>query len=74
MLEVTVWANPMQGQDGSTWTQYAITMAKSYKGQDGKWHPASSYRQHELPVLYFLLRRAHDWCLSQRMEDSTIPF
>jgi hypothetical protein len=74
VVSVAVWGNEMTGQDGSTWIQYGITLSRSYKGQDGKWYPSSSDRAHVIPVLLFLLNRAHDWIVLQRLEDSTIPF
>jgi hypothetical protein len=73
LLEVAVWANEVS-KDGASWTQYAATVRRSYRGQDGRWHDSSSYRQHDIPVLLFLLDKAHAWCLSVRTEDSTIPF
>jgi hypothetical protein len=74
MLEVAVWENEVTHGDGSKGTQYAIVPSRSYKGQDGKWRPSFSCRQHDIPVLLFLLDKAHSWCLAARTEDSTIPF
>lgn len=73
-IECSVWANQMQNGSGETWTQYSITIKRSYKDQTGTWVNGGSYRAHDLPVLQFLLTKAHAYCLNMRTDDSSIPF
>src|SRR4051812_48597429 len=36
-IEAAVWSNEMQNGDGEKWTQYSVTLSRSYKDQNGQW-------------------------------------
>jgi hypothetical protein len=74
VLEVNVWENEMVGQDGSRWIQYALTFRRSCKDpRDGRWRDSASYRNHDIPVLVYLLDKAQAFILAQRAQGSTVP-
>lgn len=71
-IELAIWSNEVDYGDGNKGVQYSTTINRSYKGNDG-WerqkHP--SFRAHDIVVLQFLLRKAHDWMLQQRVVEDT---
>lgn len=74
-VEVAVWPHKVPF-DGKVQTRYTCTISRAYrKDTDGhaEWVKNSSFRTHDVPVLCFLLERAHAWMLAQRL-DSGIPF
>jgi hypothetical protein len=73
-LEVSVWGNLIRNPDGTTWTQFSISLHRSYKHNDGCWYSSTSWKGHDVPVLLFLLGKAHDWVLQQRTHDAPVPF
>jgi hypothetical protein len=70
-LEVAVWAKAMKAADGEEFTQHVLTLQRSWRAQDGTWERSVSYRAHDIPVLLYLIRQAHDWCVSQRTSVRT---
>ncbi len=74
-VEVAVWSNEVEFE-GKTQTRYTCTISRSYRkdtnGQ-AEWVRNSSFRTHDVPVLCFLLARAHSWMLAQRL-DAGVPF
>jgi hypothetical protein len=72
-LEVAVWARQFKSNEGEEYTQYSLSLGRSWRDPDGKWLDSSSYRAHDVPVLLYLLGQAHDWCIAQRTTFRTKP-
>jgi hypothetical protein len=78
-LEVNVWARQVKVSDNEEYTQYALTIARSWRDKDGNWSGNSSHRVHDVPVLLYLIQQAYTWCVTQRMQvrfsqDDELPF
>ena len=78
-LEVAVWARVVTVSEQEEYTQYSLTITRSYRDKDGKWNVNGFYRIHDIPVLQFLLNQAYAWCVSRRMDvrvegDESVPF
>src|SRR2546421_91794 len=72
VIEVAVWADEVQYQEGPS-IQPSITVQRSYKTDDGwKNQDKPSFRQHDLPILFFLLEKAQAWVFEQRTESTPI--
>jgi hypothetical protein len=71
-IEVAVWENAVTYQDGTAGTQLSTSFSRSYKNGEG-WKTNYSFRQHDLPILLYLLQKAHGWMLEQRVV-SDVPF
>ncbi len=72
---VAAWPNEVV-LDGKVRTRYSCTISRTdRKETDGhtEWIKNGSFRTHDLPVLCFLLERAHAWMLAQRL-DAGVPF
>lgn len=77
-LEVTVWARQVKVSEAEEYTQYALTVSRSWRDKDGKWTPNASYRIHDVPVLLFLIQQAYHFCVNARTEvkigNEPLPF
>ncbi len=77
-LEVAVWARKVKVGDQEEYTQYALSLSRSWRDRDGKWTQNSSYRVHDVPVLLFLVQQAYNFCVNARTEvrigDEPLPF
>ena len=78
-LEVACWARQVKVPDGGEFTQFGLTVGRSWRDKDGVWSDGGSYRVHDVPVLLFLVEQAYHWCLLQRTDvriasDEPLPF
>ncbi len=72
-IELAIWSNLFRNAADEEYEQLSITIQRSYKTDDG-WQKGGSYRVHDVPVLMFLMEKAHAFALDRRTTDSTIPF
>src|SRR5258708_790270 len=74
-IELAVWSNTFQGPDGE-FEQISCTITRSYKDPNGQWCKGGSWRVHDIPVVMFLLTKAHTFALNRRTttEDNSVPF
>jgi hypothetical protein len=76
-VEVAVWAKTVVVSAQEEYTQYALTLSRSWQ-REGVWQGNAAFRAHDVPVLLFLVRQAYDWCLAQRTSvtigDEPLPF
>jgi hypothetical protein len=73
VLEIAVWETAVE-YDGRQGVQHSILLSRSYKNAEGQWVSNHAYRAHDLPLVRFLLDKAHCWCAERRTEDSSAPF
>jgi len=74
-VELAVWTNTYRTQAGEEYEQLSVTVSRSYRDQTGSWVKGGSWRTHDLPVLTFLIAKAHDYALARRMTVETeCPF
>ena len=73
VLEVAIWENEVRYDDKVS-VQHSIQLSRSYKNGDGKWVSNTAYRTHDLPLVRFLMDKAHSWCTDRRTQDSSCPF
>lgn len=78
-IEVAVWAKQVRGSDAEEYTQYSLTLSRSWRDKDGQWFGNAAFRVHDLPVLLYLVGQAYHWCLAQRTtvrveSDGAAPF
>ena len=75
-ISLAVWANTYTNQQGEEYEQLTVTVQRSYLDQQEQWQRQDkpSWRVHDLPVLLFLLQKAHSFALNRRTHDSSIPF
>ncbi len=76
-IEVAVWAKVVTVSAQEEYTQYALTLSRSWQ-KDGNWHGNASFRIHDIPVLQYLVEQAYHWCVAQRttvqIGDVPLPF
>lgn len=74
-IEVAAWLNTYTTQGGESYEQATFTVSRSYRDQNDQWQRGGSWRNHDLPVLMFLLTKAHTWALDRRTTVNTdTPF
>lgn len=67
-LEVAVWARPVKVGETEEYTQYSLTVSRSWPDTDGNWRQTAFYRAHDVPVLLSLVTQAYHWCVAKRTE------
>lgn len=78
-VEVACWARQVKVSEAEEYTQYALTVSRSWRDKDGQWTQNASYRAHDVPVLLCLVTQAYQWCVAQRTQvrvetDGEVPF
>jgi hypothetical protein len=78
-VEVAVWSKVIKVSEQEEYTQYALTLSRSWRDKDGQWHGNASFRIHDIPVLLYLVQQAYNWCVAQRTEvhiesNGDVPF
>ena len=75
-VSLAVWGNTYTNQQGEEYEQLTISVQRSYKDAEGKWQTQArpSWRVHDIPVVIFLLDKAHSFAMNRRCDDSSIPF
>jgi hypothetical protein len=66
-IELACWSNTYRAQSGEEYEQLTFTVNRSYKTDEG-WQRQEkpSWRAHDIPVLMFLLSKAHSYALDNR--------
>lgn len=72
-IELAVWSNTYRNGQGEEYEQLSVTVQRSYKTDEG-WQKGGAWRIHDLPVLMFLIQKAHCFALDRRTTDSSCPF
>lgn len=69
-IEVAIWPRELQGDRGM-YTVYSLTLKRSFKDAKGNWQNPEDqfYRLHELPTLQYLIAKAYDWVIEQKMKS-----
>lgn len=65
-VELACWTNTHRTQGGEEYEHLSFTVTRSYKNQDDQWVKGGSWRTHDIPVLMFLLSKAHAYALDNR--------
>ena len=74
-IELAVWSNTLKNREtNEEYEQLSITLARSYKDQNGAWCKGGSWRVHDVPCLMFLLQKGYAFALERRTGDTSIPF
>ncbi len=74
-VEVACWPNTFRTQAGEEYEQLTFTVSRSYRDQAGMWVKGGSWRTHDLPILTFLIAKAHDYALLRRTTvNADCPF
>jgi hypothetical protein len=74
-ISLAVWANQMTNtQTNETYEQLVVTFQRRFRNDQGEWVCGGAWRVHDLPVLLFLLQKAHAFALDRRTSDSSVPF
>jgi hypothetical protein len=78
-VEIAVWAREVKVGEGETYTQYSLTVTRSWRDKEGRWSTNAFYRTHDVPVLLCLVQQAYSWCIAQRTTvrtetDEPLPF
>jgi hypothetical protein len=74
-VSLAVWANRMtNSQTNESWEQLVVTFQRRFRNDQGEWVCGGAWRVHDLPVLLFLLQKAHAFALDRRTSDSSVPF
>lgn len=76
-IEVAVWSKQVKvGEE--EYTQYSLTLSRSWRDREGSWQGNASFRVHDVPVLLYLVGQAYHWCVAQRTSvkigDEPLPF
>ena len=75
---MAVWARLVKVSEVDEYTQYSLTIQRSWRDKDGKWSVNAFYRAHDIPVLQFLIAQAYSFCVNARTEvrinDEPLPF
>lgn len=70
-LEIAVWLNSNEGENGQKFDSYSLSINRSYRKEDGQWVQNTNFRPHDLPVLLFLVNKAYDYILSEKAESTS---
>jgi hypothetical protein len=62
-IEVSVWENQIQGDNGER-VSHSVTFQRSYK-QGQTWQHTKSVFARDIPILRFLLEKAFDWTFEE---------
>jgi hypothetical protein len=77
-IEVAVWSKLVKVSEQEEYTQYALTLSRSWRDKEGAWQGNARFRIHDLPVLLYLVQQAYHWCVAQRttvkIGDEPLPF
>jgi hypothetical protein len=78
-IEVAVWARIVKVNETEEYTQYSITINRSWRSDEGVWSKSGFFRIHDIPVQMYLIQQAYNWCLCQRLQvsiasDEEMPF
>lgn len=73
-IDVECFVNLYVTQNGEGYEQVHTVVTRSFLGQDGRWMRHGNWRTHDIPVLQFLLTKAHAFALDRRKLDSSMPF
>jgi len=77
-VEVAVWAKLVKVSEVEEYTQYSLTLSRSWRDKEGQWFGNAAFRIHDLPVLLYLVQQAYNWCVAQRttvkIGDEPLPF
>ena len=77
-VEVAVWSKLVKVSEQEEYTQYSLTLSRSWRDKEGQWFGNAAFRIHDLPVLMYLLQQAYQWCVNQRttvkVGDEPLPF
>jgi hypothetical protein len=65
-VELACWVNTYRTQAGEEYEQLSFTVTRSYKNSEEQWVKGGSWRTHDIPVLMFLLSKAHAYALDNR--------
>ena len=68
-IEVSVWRNTHQGQDGER-TVFSVSFHRSYKDDQGNWQQTKTLFPADIPPLVLGLQKAYDYILSRREAGS----
>src|SRR5205823_1328485 len=71
-VEVSAWLNTHTSAGGEEYEQVSFTIQRSYRTDQG-WQRGGSWRTHDVPVLLFLLEKAHAFALERRV-TADVPF
>lgn len=72
-IDVAIWSQDVTYGNGEKSTQYVTSFHRSYRDGNGEFQTNYSYRQHDLPILQYLLTRAYAWIADQRViEDAPV--
>jgi len=66
-INLEIWSNMIQGPIG-TIEQLSCTLTRSYKDGEGNWQKGGSWRINDIPVLMFLLHKAHGYAMDRRLD------
>jgi hypothetical protein len=74
-----VWAKLVTVTEQEEYTQYTLTLSRSWRDRDGNCRGNAAFRLHDVPVLLYLVERAYGWCVARRTEvlvgpDGDVPF
>lgn len=74
-IEVAVWSKQVKVGQSEEYTQYSLTLSRSWRDKEGNWFGNACFRVHDIPVLLYLVGQAYDWCVAQRtaVRIETIP-
>ncbi len=67
-IEVAVWTRQVKVGEAEEYTQYSLTISRSWRDKDGHWTDNDFYRTHDVPVLLYLIGQAYNWCVAQRTQ------
>lgn len=70
-VEVAIWENEIdvEGPKKKIVT-YNVTVKRSYRDGEGKWHANQNFRPHDLPVAIHGLQQAYSWILEKKVAPS----
>jgi hypothetical protein len=74
LIAVECFVNSYVHRNGEGYEQVHTVVTRSFLGQDGKWVRHQNWRTHDIPILLFLLAKAHAYALERRTDDSSMPF
>lgn len=74
-IELSCWVNTYRTQSGEEYEQLSFTVQRSYRDQTGTWVKGGAWRTHDLPILTFLVGKAHAYALDRRTTvNAECPF
>lgn len=73
LMEVSVWRNEIDGEEGKPGFKLSVKVQKEYKDANGEFKGTSYFFRDELPRLKLLIEQAYEFIVLKGFEKENAP-